>query len=195
MISDVGICNLALSHIGLGAIESLDEASPAADQCKTVFAAGRDAVLRSHPWNFATKRKALADLGTPPTDWLYRYEYPSDCLKARSILPLTQTDPPSPFETAIDASLSTRVLFCDQAAATLIYTAQIADPNMFDASFVRCFSWFLATEIAYPLTQNGQALQSAQQMYLSILPGAMTADAGEGRSADVQDPDWMKARG
>ena len=59
-VTAVSICNLALARLGDATIESLDDATAQAEYCNLFYAQTRDEVLRSHPWNFAIARKALA---------------------------------------------------------------------------------------------------------------------------------------
>ena len=66
MLSDVKLCNLALSHLGGKArIASLAEASEEARQCALHYEPARDEALRALPWPFASKHKPLAALDEP----------------------------------------------------------------------------------------------------------------------------------
>lgn len=58
------ICNLALGHLGEAPIDSLEEDTAAGRACALYYEQTRDAVLRSHRWNFAQTRELL----TP--DWV-----------------------------------------------------------------------------------------------------------------------------
>ncbi|MFN6798793.1 hypothetical protein ACK4QH_23255, partial [Proteus mirabilis] len=67
-------------------INSMTEASKEAVQCNLHYAQCRDSVLADFPWNFATKKVALANTNNPPPNWAYAYRYPNDCLKAIGIV-------------------------------------------------------------------------------------------------------------
>jgi hypothetical protein len=59
-VTDVSIANMALSHVGQhNQIAALSDSTEAARQCNLHFEPVRDALLRSHPWNFAVKRVRL----------------------------------------------------------------------------------------------------------------------------------------
>lgn len=60
-VSAVSICNMALSRVGhhTEITASLSENTEAARQCNLHYEPARDALLRSHPWNFATRRTKL----------------------------------------------------------------------------------------------------------------------------------------
>lgn len=108
MTSAVDVCNNALANIGArSSISSLTEDSPEARACNIQYMMVLGTLLRSAPWNFATKTITLSLLkalpGTPensttptttnwseaypPPGWLYTYAYPSDCMLLRMVLP------------------------------------------------------------------------------------------------------------
>jgi len=58
--TDVEIANMALSLMGEATITSLSDSIAAARAMNLHFLPVRDALLRSHPWNFAQRRIALA---------------------------------------------------------------------------------------------------------------------------------------
>ena len=67
MASEVSICNMALFRIGHSQrIDSLSEASIAAELCKHIYPTIRDVLLESWDWTFARKRVALASVGDSP---------------------------------------------------------------------------------------------------------------------------------
>ena len=77
-------------------------------------------------------RKTLTAHGDdPPTDWTYRYQYPSDCVKARFIEnPLGRTKDPVPFdvEQSTDGTMS---IVTNQNEACLIYTKDVTSPSLY----------------------------------------------------------------
>ncbi len=66
MTSVVQICNIALSNLGEAKIAALTDENERARQCNLRYEDCRDAVLRSHPWNAAVTRAALAANVTAP---------------------------------------------------------------------------------------------------------------------------------
>ena len=74
MTSEVEIINSAMNMIGASNIISRSEDSKAARVSNQRYDAIRDAVLRSHPWNCAVTRAALApDVDTPAFDWKFQF--------------------------------------------------------------------------------------------------------------------------
>ena len=196
MSSEVEICNLALSHIGTkSTIASLTENSNEARQCNLLYVPARDHTLRAHPWKFAQKRVALADLGSPPQGWLYRYQYPSDCIAAREILPDNKdTDDPVPFEVAVSDDLKSKVILCDKAGAYLRYTARVTDPTLFDPMFVTALSWWLAFLLAKPLTGSETERKAAYEGWARAMTAAWAADSSEREKGMERDAEHIRAR-
>lgn len=190
--SEVSICNLALSHIGNHSrIQSLTEESAEADRCGLIYEETRDQVLRDHHWGFATKYVTLADAGTPPSVWEYKYAYPNDCLKARYIIDPTSRNKNRAiaYQVGADDSGSGRVIYTNQATATLCYTAEVTDPSAFDVSFANALSYALAAKLAMPVANSKELTREMQAMYESVLLNAKTQSNNEG----IEDTDEWEA--
>jgi hypothetical protein len=102
-MSEVSICNLALSHIGDRAdVTSISppENSVQAQLCAQFYPAARNALLEMGSWGFATRRKKLAALAVNPTvlgssgcgTWRYAYGLPSDCINAIAVISANAPD-------------------------------------------------------------------------------------------------------
>lgn len=181
MTSEVGICNLALSHIGQGAISSLEENSVEAELCRLTYPVSRDAVLRENAWNFAARRVALGRLAeNPPVGWQYMYSYPSDCLFARALVCADGSET-VPFQVALGPSGTSRVVLGDEVQAWLDYTARVSDTSVFDPLFVHALSYHLAAELVQSLTGEAQKQQNMLKLYEASLAAALTSDGNEGR--------------
>ena len=193
MANQIQICNLALAHLGASSISSITEASREAQVCKLHYDLARDSVLREHPWNFATKRLALALLAVTPVGFDYAYAYPTDCLFAREIWRSVSTDPLIVFEVQAKAG-GGRQIVTDAVGAVLEYTAQITDEAQFDASFVDAFSWRLAADIAVPLTKSLPISQAMLTVYANRLNSAAVRDGQEGRTDPEFVNSWIQVR-
>lgn len=193
-ISQVGLCNLALSYLGLSSIASMTEASAEAVQCNMHYETARDFALRDYPWNFATKRVALAESATvtPPDEWGYAYILPSDCLWARKIVVGTAM-PPAEF--VLETVGNGKVLYTNQQDAVLQYTARVSETTLFDPMFVEALAWKLAALICMPLTRDKSIMQMAMNMYVNTIAQAQRADANEGLPETPPDADWIEVRG
>ena len=153
-VSKAQICNLALAHINQTqtTVSNLDTDSGAtASQCRIHYDVARRFVLSDFTWSFATKRVALADIGSPPPEWLYRYDYPSDCLKFMDIQRLTRTDLPVEFSVEAESDGSGLSILTDTDDATGIYIFDVQNTSLFSPSFVT-LGWHLASELAPSLS-------------------------------------------
>ena len=199
MTSEVDICNLALLRLGTrSSLSSFTEGSVEANACAQVYALMRDMLLASHQWDFATRRVGLADLGSPPVPWDYRYAYPVDCLRARSIRSGARTRKVTIFEISGDVDADgnpIKVILCNLAQAELTYTAQIVTPDLFPPHFVEALSWMVAAEISTALSSNDALTQYAMQMAAQAVSSSKANDANQSPSPQEHVPDWVSVRG
>lgn len=87
MTSQVEICNIALSNIRAGSINSLNEASLEAQQCRLKYDILLRQILRDAPWQFARRVRSLALLDNVEVfNYAYAYQYPTDCLKINRLI-------------------------------------------------------------------------------------------------------------
>jgi hypothetical protein len=104
-MSEVVICNLALSHLGdTATVMSIrpPDSSVQAQLCARFYDVARDALLETANWGFATKRIQLAQVTLPTyTDsagnavtgsWRYGYAVPADIINALAVLPAEAMD-------------------------------------------------------------------------------------------------------
>ena len=193
MVSEVSICNQALSHIGAEAlIESLSENTEEARYCNIYYASTRDSLLRAHEWNWATRYVTLAKIGTAPTRWEYQYAYPADAVNAIEIVNTVDSDKID-FEIINDGG-SGRYICTDQDDAELRYTSKVTDPTVFDAGFVEILTWAIAYRIAEPLTGSTDKKGEAMQIYQGMYKAYASRDADEGMEDPAANPSWLKAR-
>lgn len=195
MASVVEICNMALARIGVSSfISNLNEPSNEARVCSLFYEPMRDFALRDGLWNFAKKQQQLADAGTPPEQWSFKYALPDDFLKARFIwmpgtpvLPGTYEVPGQTifiqeqrvrFEIALSGGQ--KVLYCNQPEAELVYTARVEDTTLYDPIFVSALSYLLASEIAMPLSVQPNLAKAALDRYQLVASMASAHSMSEG---------------
>lgn len=195
-VSSVTIANMALSHIGAkSSIESLDENSSEAKQCKLWYAFSLEQALESYDWSFARTRRALALSGeAPPDQWSYRYQYPADCVKARRIWnPAGEQADAVPFEIEMGAD-DNRTILTDIQGAVLIFTKSVTNPALFSKLFVEMLSRGLAQHIAFALTGKTEVTKEQAGAYQSILRAAAAYDGNERVGQPPRDAEWIRGR-
>ena len=196
MASKVQIAKLALQHIGdRYDISDITEATPEAEQVNLLFDDTRDALLRQHPWSFATKYTSPAALsGTAPGHWEYMFLYPTDCIRMLGIVnPLGKDQPHVKFEVARNSS-GKRVILADIGEPEIFYTARIEDTTDYDPEFVMAFSYVLAARLVMPLVGERSIAADLYQQAQAVLNSAWETDSNEGIEEAIPDADWIRAR-
>lgn len=237
MVSPVDVANISLDNIGARFnITSLDppQPPPNANVVARQYQLRIDALHRAAHWNFARFQAPLSLLkaaqGTPenpdgttlpipPSPYLYEYEYPADCLKARYLIssppgaitaaiPVfgagTMQTPPwlasagNYFSVAVDTDQDgnkIRVILTNLEFAQLVYTARITDPDLWDPHFLTGASATLGAWLVNPLARNAQVLKEQIEIATSIVLQARISDGDEGVTSTDHEPDWMRVRG
>jgi hypothetical protein len=188
------ICNMACASIGINSrIVGVDtEKSNEAIQCRLWFDHIRKLLLEVKYWpDFAGKSVILQDLGTPPTNWLFRYKYPADCRYAiRIVNPGTRTpraDQKIPFKVLRTDDSYGKAILCDEADAELEYNTDVTDPTLFSATFTQAFIMALAAHIAMPLRVSPDIMGNAQKQFTGWL--AEAAQFSNREQQDDREPD------
>lgn len=154
-VSKTLIGNLALSHIrNKSVLENIETDTSAAGRVTNLwYDPARCQALADFDYGFARKRLTLGTHGEdPPTEWAFRYQWPSDCIQPRRIQnPLGRQRPPVLFELE-QADDGTRSIITDQDEAILVYTSDTENPTFFTPHFVLAVSYLIAHFIAGPLT-------------------------------------------
>lgn len=187
--------NMALATIGVNArIGNIDtEKSNEAIQCRLWFDHITRLLLEAKFWPaFAGKRAVLQDLGTPPTGWLYRYKYPTDCAYAyRIVNPAAPVTPGRgqkiPFKVLRLDDAYGKAILCNQAEAELEYNIEILDPGLFDGTFAQAHVMGLAAHVAMPLRVSPDILRAAQLQFTNWL--AEAAGHSDREQQEDQEPD------
>jgi hypothetical protein len=169
--TDVSICSNALLMLGAQPINDLSEANDRARLASNLYESLRDSVLRSHPWNCAIKRVALApDATAPAFDWTYQFTLPGDCLRVLSV----------GFDGLADAHLvEDRKLLCNANPAYLRYVYRNTNPTTWDAQLVHAMELAMAAGMAYGITQSASLRDS--------LLGELAQHMRKARSTDGQE--------
>jgi len=202
MASEVEIANLALSNIRAGSINSLNEASLQAQQCKLKYPVVRDMLLRDFPWQFAHSIAPLALLTDEIFNYAYTYQYPSDCLYVNRLI--LNWESVEANESAISTRYYDRDLYGPNLKAQVAYSvfnisgnkviasneqdlridyrARVTDPNLFDSTFIMALAHLLAAEVAISIVgvEAGRVLRSESlKMYNTYVASAANSNMNE----------------
>lgn len=209
MASVVDICNMALSNIRAGSINSLTESSLQAQVCSLKYETMLNMCLRTNVWGFARKLEALALTTTEIYNWQFAYSYPSDCLQINRLVGESEaldtnaavyaypysyypfnydlirqelTRRKIPYE--IFNFEGTKLIASNDQNLYIEYIVKVTDPNLFTEDFILALSHLLASEIAIPIVgvENGRQLRSdSLTMYKEYINAAAVNDINEGQ--------------
>lgn len=187
------IYNNALGLVGEPQLASTAATTPAGRACNLHFDLTRDAVLRSHRWNFATKRAALVAATTPAFGWGYAYTLPTDFLRVTEV---NESADAAGAPWAIEGAL----LLTDFSSVNLVYVYRLTDVALFEPLFCEALILRLAEKIA-PTLRGGSVASGVDfgAKYLAVTaPLARRIDANEGRARTLSLPlesSFVRARG
>jgi hypothetical protein len=183
MRSVVDICNKALSLIGQKTIVSLEDDSPEAYACRTLWAPLRDEILRTHPWNCASKRAVLPRLAsTPAFGHAYEYQLPADCLMVLRM------------ESDEYFLVEGGKLLTDAPEVAIKYIRVLDDSTRFDSQLAAALSFMLASELAYQMTSSASLAGQLEKVAKDKLADAKASDALEGNRPDTKVKRWLRAK-
>ena len=156
MTSEVDICNLALTESFCSEIQSLTAQSREAEVCNRFYAQCRDLLLSGYNWKFNQVRRSLSvSSETPPDDWGYAYEVPTNCLYAVKIFQSNRNPTKEiPFTIESKLNVDEKILYTDEPEAILIYRKKITVTNMFSPMFIEAFANLLGAKVAMGLKQD-----------------------------------------
>ena len=182
--SVVKIVNNALVRIGASSITSLSENSEAARAANVIYDQIRDATLRDHVWNFATRRIQLAQDATAPAfGYVYAYTLPTDCLR---VLQMELKD--------MVYKIEGRKLLTDEGTAKVMYISRVTDPNEFDPMFVEALSARLSAELSVTLTDSNSLYQNMMEVYRHKITDARSVDGQESGEPNIVSDTWLDSR-
>jgi hypothetical protein len=193
MASKVGICNLALRHLGsTKEIANLEtEKSQEASALRRFYDQTLQEIFEEFEWPFASKFVTLNLIAEDPTEeWAFSYRMPVDCLKFRRILngnrnPLASAR--EPFREAYDAS--GRLIFADKATAQAEYTVFVDNPSFYPPLFANMAAAKLAMYIAPSITAGDPyKMGNRAAAIYAELKGAALTSAFQGQQ-DEQVPE------
>ena len=182
--SIIKICNIALTLTGEPTITSLAEASKPARLCDLRFADVRDAVLRAHPWNSATKRATLAVIAEAPVyGFANQFQLPADYLR------LVEMEDPS-----IIFKVEGRRMLTDAGTVKLTYVYRVVDVAFLDELCRQAIACRLAHELCLAITRNAERSQMLWNSYKEKLAEARYIDASESRGDQIRTNTWLQDR-
>ena len=213
--SEVHVCNLALSRIGIGrqltdtgaehpanAIAGVTDDTPEAQACKLWYEVSRDAVLAELPWPFARGFVTVPSytVASPPApwadEWPAAYTYPTESIiSIRRIVTGSFEEDPNPPRFVRRFYNDETVLLSDYFAESLVleFTRKLTDLSLWPALAVSMLAWRVAADVAIPLNASEQMRSLAMAMYLRELEQAAASAFSEEMPREPVGSAWVRA--
>ncbi len=198
IVSPTRIGNMALSHIGVSSvIESLTENVPEANQINLWYGFSREQALEILDWTFARRRQTLAlhSDDAPEDVWTFRYQYPADAIKIRSLVnPAGKLADASPFEIEMSDDGTEKTILTNIEDAVAVYTFNTQATTLFSPLFIEALSYLLAHHISFPLTGSPEIKKEMLQTYIALVRVAQTYNALEVQADPPRDAEHSRDR-
>lgn len=185
MISEVNICNMALTRIGQNRIMSLTQTGTLAELCKLYYEPTLNELLSAYEWPFAISRSQLsASAEENLTVFDYRYQLPLNYLRV-----LTMLSSEDYSEITDDWEIEGDKLLSDVTPAYIKYIKMITNPTKLPQSFIEALYLRIASKIVVKITQDQSLMAALFQEYMAAMQAAM-AYLGGNKKAERQPDDW-----
>ena len=184
MPGETDVANVALTLIGQPTITSRTDGSSTANTVDELFDEVRDDLLRSHPWNFATKRVKLAQSSTTPVfEFDFAYPLPADWIRTISVHSNDAGHGTVLHRMELIESQRAIIVSADQIF--LRYVFQVIDPNLMAPDFRRAFELALARDLSVPLASSNTLQDQIDKQFRRKMAQARSSDA-IGASAELR---------
>lgn len=189
MASEVEYANEALTQLGDKRLTSLTDDNETARKVNAIFGLKRDELLSMHKWNFATKRRNLAQKESSPLfDYDNLFALPSDLLR---LCMINDQD-----IERVDHRIEENGLLTDEGTAKIVYIYRVTNTGAWPAFFGMAFSAYLAAELAYPITQSHTLATNLFTTFQLKYRTATSIDAQSGGEArPIRQNDILRVRG
>lgn len=194
MSSETIMINHALHKIGGDRITSRTDGSKNANIANDIYDELRDSLLRSHPWNFATKRQQLAQSATAPSfEFDYAYPLPADWMRTISV-----HDNDAGYGTLLyreELVASQRCIVASSDSIYLRYVYQVTDANLMAADFRTALVSALARDMSVPVAASNTLHDTYANQHLLDISKAKNTDAQGGFPEMRPRGSWASSRG
>ena len=192
-MSEVSICNQALSWLGQEPIISLDDETRTAWLCKSNYGPLRDAVLEGHDWKFAMKRYQLPALVPAPVfGWSNAYPLPSEVLRVKEFNLVDFNDETREWD--IENVDGRKCIVTNETTCEIKALARVTETTLFTPLFAQALAARLATDLAIPITNSRSLQQDMFSLFMEKMKRAASTDGTQGKSKRLRSRWLNKAR-
>ena len=189
MNTQTELANFALMALGVGQIQSINDAGSSATLCANWIRHALRTTLAQGQYESTIKRSELVSVGSPSDGWTYRYTVPQGCLRVLAVLDdRYAADVGNQWETEAG------YLQCDVAGAWLKFVAEPNDVSSLDNLVAEAVGYRLAMIIGPGLgmDQDNTALREVERRFITA-DGAARSVNRANRAPTVKARLWGKA--
>jgi hypothetical protein len=187
MATDVSVCSNALLMLGAGSINDFTTVNDRTTLCVNLFPQVRDAVLRSHPWNCAVARIALAPETTvPPFDYDAQFAIPDNWIRTLQV---------GERGIEIDHRHEGRKLLANTDTLFLRYIFRNEVVATWDTMLIHGVSLLMKAALAYPITKSASLATSALEDAIAYMKTCRAVDGQDDPPDTLGDFRLAAARG
>ena len=194
MVSEVSICNQALSWLGQNAILSLDDESAAAEWMNNNYPFLRDSVLEERMWTFAAARytSETADM----SEWgdQYKHSIPLVWLSVFRCYYDVSGNDPSCWSTSEGWVREGEFVLAKDAKVYLWGIQRVVDTGQFSPLFTQALAARLAADAAIPFTSDRKIQADMWALYQAKLADATTRDGQQGGNEQFRSSALINVR-
>lgn len=176
MPGETDVINVALRLVGAEPIVSLTDGTPSANVADDLYEEVRDDLLRQNPWNFATKRRKLAQSAIIPVFEFERaFPLPDDWIRTISV-----HDNDAGHGTVLyrhEQVGEQNVIMASSDEIWVRYVARVTDPNLMSSDFRRALAVALARDLSIALASSSTLQAQLASQADRALARARSVDA------------------
>lgn len=194
MTSKVAIINTGLRRIGVSPIVSPTDGSVVANIASPQYDELLLAMLRTHQWNWATKRLQLArSANTPVSEFEYQYPIPSDFIRAVVVSSSDLGTTDVVYKLAYD-SADGQVFLTDATTLYLTYVAEVTNVAAMPPDFRYALSLAVARDVAITLAGSRALAEDMSAAYNEAWLRAVSMDSIEDWPDRRPSGSWVTSR-
>jgi hypothetical protein len=189
MVSEVSICNQALTWLGQPPIASFNDNLATAEWMRNNYPFLRDALLESRSWTFATARYESTTADVPAWGSGYTHTIPPDWIS------VFRCYRPGRLAIPIEWRLEGGKVIAEWDTIWMWGIERVTDTGVFTPLFVQALAARIAADAAIPLTENRQLQADMWQLFNDKMREAAARDGQQGTNDKLRSNTLIDARG
>ena len=191
-VSEVSICNQALTWLGQDIITSLDDQSVTAQWCRNNYPFIRDAVLQERNWTFATIRAVSETAEKDDWETQWKHSIPPQLISVFRVYRTVRFNG----DKTRDPSWRREgeFILSDQSTIYLWGLGRLTDTSQMSPLFTQALATRIAAEGAVPFTENRQLQTDLWALYGDKLREAAARDGQQGANEFVTQTQLVDSR-